>query len=116
MGKVELEILSIVWEKGEASSKDVYEQIRTKRETAYTTIMTMMGILYDKKLLSRHQKGRAYIYKALKKPSAVKKNLLSDTLERVFKGSRVDLVHNLVSDEKLSQTEIDELKEMINKL
>lgn len=116
MGKVELEILNIVWEKGEASSKDVYEHIREKRDTAYTTIMTMMGILYDKGYLDRSQKGRAYIYKAKKKPSTVRKNILTDTLQRVYKGSRVDLVHNLITDEKLSEKEIEELKKIINDL
>ena len=116
MGKVELEILSIVWEKGEASSKDVYEEIRKKRETAYTTIMTMMGILRDKKFLEYRKEGRAYIYKALKNPSDVKSNLLKDTLNRVFKGSRIELIQNLISDEEISLSEIDELKKMINKL
>ena len=116
MGKVELEILSIVWEMGEASSKDVYEEIRKRRETAYTTIMTMMGILKDKGFLESYKKGRAYIYKALKKPSHVKQSLLKDTLNRVFKGSRIALVQNLLSDENISDSEIDELKKLINKL
>ena len=55
--------MKIVWERDSATVRDVYEAILERRKVAYTTVMTMMKILEDKKYLKKTQVDRAYVYR-----------------------------------------------------
>ena len=61
----ELQIMKVVWERGSATVKDVCEVMSKRKPTAYTTILTLMGILEEKGALSHVRSGRAYLYKPL---------------------------------------------------
>ena len=63
LGSLEKEIMEILWKLKTASVRSVLNQLRKKREVAYTTIMTTMSRLHAKGVLKRHQDaGGAYIY------------------------------------------------------
>jgi BlaI family transcriptional regulator, penicillinase repressor len=49
----ELEIMKIVWQRDSATVRDVYEALLEHRKVAYTTVMTMMKILEQKKYLKK---------------------------------------------------------------
>ena len=56
--------MKVVWERESVTVRNVYEAILKKRKVAYTTIMTMMKILEQKKYLKKSQSKRAYVYRA----------------------------------------------------
>ncbi len=116
VGESEMEILHIVWERGEASVAEVHEQILTTRKVAYTTVMTIMKKLSDKGLLTYRKEGVSYIYSAAKPESEVKHGLLRNMLTKVFKGSHSEMVQSLVENESLSEAERREIEEAITKL
>jgi predicted transcriptional regulator len=58
----ELEIMKVVWERGSATVREVYEELLKQRKIAYTTVMTMMGILEQKGRLNKEVSERAYVY------------------------------------------------------
>ncbi|MEW6081360.1 MAG: BlaI/MecI/CopY family transcriptional regulator [Bacillota bacterium] len=62
LGDLEADVMETMWQMGECSVRDVYERMRLDKELAYTTVMTVMSRLSDKGLLSRRQRGKAYIY------------------------------------------------------
>src|SRR6266700_5628943 len=62
LGALEREVLSLVWERGDNTVRDVCE--RLEATVAYTTVMTTMDRLFKKRLLSRHKVGRAFVYSA----------------------------------------------------
>jgi predicted transcriptional regulator len=62
LGALEREVLSLVWEHGDTTVRDVCE--RLDAAVAYTTVMTTMDRLFKKRLLSRHKAGRAFVYRA----------------------------------------------------
>jgi predicted transcriptional regulator len=63
MGELEVEIMEVVWNSGQASVRDVLLRLKKKRKVAYTTVMTVMSRLHDKKILERNLNGSgAYIY------------------------------------------------------
>ncbi|SRR6266567_8268069 len=62
LGALEREVLSLVWERGDNTVRDVCE--RLEATVAYTTVMTTMDRLFKKRLLSRHKVGRAFVYRA----------------------------------------------------
>ena len=62
LGALEREVLSLVWERGGNTVRDVCE--RLEATVAYTTVMTTMDRLFKKRLLTRHKVGRAFVYRA----------------------------------------------------
>lgn len=62
LGPLETEIMEVVWELGEVTVRDVHRRLQSKREIAYTTVMTTLGRLADKGLLRRDEGQPAHHY------------------------------------------------------
>lgn len=83
----ELQIMRIVWRRGEATVRTVYEEVRQTRRIAYTTVMTTMSILERKKRLTKRLAGRAFIYASIGSQDQTIEELLREFVDRVFEGS-----------------------------
>jgi len=63
LGPLEAEVMWLVWQKGQATVKQIHRVLARKREIAYTTVMTTMSRLADKGIMSRTRRGMAYLYR-----------------------------------------------------
>lgn len=115
-GETEMEILHIVWGLGEASVAEVQAEILKKRKVAYTTVMTIMKNLNDKGYLKYRKDGVTFIYSAAQKPESVQSSLIDSMVNKVFKGSASALVQTLVTSEKLTEKEIEEIRKLIDNM
>ena len=111
----ELEIMKIVWQRGAATVRDVYEELLKNRKIAYTTVMTMMGILEQKGRLSKTQRDRAYVYTPTEPQGEVVGSMVHDFLKRVFDGSAKPLLVHLLESKDISQKELDEITRLAKK-
>jgi BlaI family transcriptional regulator, penicillinase repressor len=111
----ELEIMKIVWERDRATVRDVYESLLERRKIAYTTVMTMMNILEQKKYLRKSAEDRAYIYRPSKPKKQVIKGMVREFVDRVFNGSAEPLLVHLIEDRRLTDKDLDEITRMIRK-
>jgi predicted transcriptional regulator len=109
----ELEIMKVVWEFGTATVRDVYETMLTRRKIAYTTVMTMMKIMEDKKYLKRQLEGRAYVYEGTRPKKQMIREMVSEFINRVFNGSAEPLVAHLVEERRLSDKELKKITKII---
>jgi BlaI family penicillinase repressor len=109
----ELEIMKAVWETGPAKVRDVYERLRKKRQVAYTTVMTMMNILVDKKHLKKKTVGRVFHYEPTRPKEKVVSAMVQDFVGRVFDGSAQPLLLHLVEDRRLSESDLKEIEQLI---
>ncbi len=109
----ELEIMKIVWAREVATVRDVYEALLERRKIAYTTVMTMMKILEQKKYLRKNQEDRAYVYRPAKPKNQVIKGMVREFVNRVFNGSAEPLLVHLIEDRKLSEKDLEEIARMI---
>lgn len=116
LGETEMEILHHVWNLGEATVKDVMACILERRKIAYTTVMTIMKNLADKKYLKYRRSGAAFIYSAAINPELVRFGLVQNLVDKVFKGSPSELIQTLVKGEDLSEKNRKEIMALINKL
>ena len=116
LGETEMEILNHVWEMGEATVADVHERILQDRKVAYTTIMTIMKNLSDKKVLKYRKEGVTYVYSAAQEQENVQFDLIGTLIEKAFKGSPAALIQTLVKNEKLSDEEKQEIRNIIDGL
>jgi predicted transcriptional regulator len=110
----ELEIMKVVWQKGEATVRDVYESLRERRKIAYTTVMTMMKVLEGKGHLKKRQDDRAYVYKPTRPETAVVRGMVREFVDRLFDGSAHPLVVHLVKDRRLTRKELEGLARLID--
>ena len=116
LGDTELEILNEVWDRGESTVADIHEVILTRRDVAYTTIMTVMKNLSRKGYLSYRMDGRTFVYKAERTAEDVRTGLVRDLVQKAFKDSPLRMALTLVRDEELSADELAELKQAIARL
>lgn len=111
----ELEIMKVVWERERATVRDVYETLLEHRKIAYTTVMTMMKILEEKKYLKKTQEDRAYVYRPTKPKNQVIRGMVREFIDRVFNGSAEPLLAHLMEDERLEKKDLEEMARMIRK-
>src|SRR5271157_1528105 len=111
----ELEIMKVVWERESVTVRDVYEALLERRKVAYTTVMTMMKILEQKKYLKKTQSERAYVYRPAQPKGQVIGAMVREFVNRVFNGSAEPLLVHLVEEHKLSQKELAEIAELRRK-
>ncbi len=95
----ELQIMKVVWERGAATVKEVCEVISQRKTTAYTTILTLMGILEEKGALCHVRTGRAYLYKPLLSREQAVRNHIHDLVTRLFDGSPEKLIETVLQNE-----------------
>jgi predicted transcriptional regulator len=108
----ELEIMKIVWDRENATVRDVYEALLERRKVAYTTVMTMMKILERKKYLRKTLVDRAYVYKAAQPQRKVLGAMVREFVNRVFNGSAEPLLVHLVEEHKLSAEDLKEIADL----
>lgn len=112
----ELELMKIVWGHDEpVTVRDVYEELRTRRPVAYTTVMTSLKTLEQKGHLKATQQDRAYLYRPARPKHQVIGDMVRDFVDRVFNGSSRPLVLHLLEDNQLSETELREITRMLGK-
>ena len=113
-----LEIMKIIWDRGEVTVNDVFEAINAKRKEKLrrTTIQVQMGRLEDYGWLIHRKEGRTYFYSAAAGEQKTRQDILNDIKHRVFDGSRAELVKCLLEDEKIMPEEIQELRALLNKI
>ena len=68
--------------------------------------------MHAKGLVHRNQDGQAHVYEA-REPARMKRQLLGELVQRVFAGSASQLVLHLLEDEKATQEEIEEIRQML---
>jgi BlaI family transcriptional regulator, penicillinase repressor len=108
----ELEIMKIVWARGESTVRDVYEAMLEHRKVAYTTVMTMMKILEQKGYLVKKQVDRAHVYRAAQPQRQVVGAMVREFVNRVFNGSAEPLLVHLVEDNHLSARDLEEISKL----
>jgi predicted transcriptional regulator len=106
--------MKVIWEKGSATVRDVYEELLKRRKIAYTTVMTVMGVLEQKGRLKKAMSdSRAYVYTPVQSQSEVTKSMVRDFVGRVFNGMAKPLLVSMLEDGKITETELDELKKLL---
>ncbi len=113
MTEQELEIMKIVWERGSATVRDVYETMLAQRRIAYTTVMTMMKIMARKGYLEKRLRGRAFVYEPTQPKKQMLRGMVRDFVNRVFNGSAEPLLVHLVEDHRLSEKDLQKLVRLI---
>jgi predicted transcriptional regulator len=113
IGDLQLRILQILWEKGEAGVSDVHAALHAERGLAYTTIATMLRKMEGRGLVSHRDEGRAFLYRATVAADEVNRSMGSHFVEKLFEGSLADAVSHLLQTREARLDELDQIEKMI---
>jgi len=106
----ELEILQVIWKKGQCTVRDVHEELTKSKDAGYTTTLKLMQIMHDKGLVERDTTAKTHLYKALITREEAQKTALDKIISTVFKGSTSDLVIQALGNHRASKDEIDAIR------
>ncbi len=109
----ELAILQILWEKEQATVREVHEVLERHKDTGYTTTLKTMQIMAEKGLLSRDTSSRTHIYEPAITREKAQKQFLGKMIDGLFRGSAGRLVMGALDHEKLSREDIREIREYL---
>jgi BlaI family transcriptional regulator, penicillinase repressor len=102
----ELEVMHVFWQRGETTAAEARDVLAASGlDRTYTTIANLVRTLYDKGFLKQVNETRPFVYRPARSYKDVSGRLLVDLLERVFLGSRADLLYRLVEERKLTAKE-----------
>jgi BlaI family transcriptional regulator, penicillinase repressor len=111
----ELDLLKVLWERGPSSVREVYELLSRSEDLSFTTVQTMLQVMFDKGLVERELMGRSLIYTAKVKREEAERAMVSDLLERLFSGSAQQLLARALDVKKASPEELRAIQTLINK-
>src|SRR5687767_7841244 len=111
----ELEIMHVFWRHGEQSAAAVRERLAADGgpELAYTTVATLVRSVVDKGYRRQTNEQRPFVYRPLRTFRDVSKRILGDVVNRVFHGSRKELLLQLMEDEELTDAEREILERLV---
>ena len=110
----ELEVLQLFWKRGEITAQEARDALAAAGvDRAYTTVATLVRILADKGYLEQTTSERPFSYRAARTYEEVSRNLLGDLVERVFGGSREQLLVRLLDQKKLTAKERARLEQIL---
>lgn len=115
LAALQLAIMQVLWERGEATVAVVREALAGDRDLAHTTIATMLVKMERKGIVEHRAEGRAYIYRPRIQPSQVKTSMVTDLMERLFGGNLTEMMSHLLDDNDVSREELTRLKALISK-
>src|SRR3954468_20288167 len=107
----EIDLMEVLWERGPCLVADVRAAL--KDELAYTTVLTILRTLEAKGYVGHEQEGRGHRYFAAVKQTAAQKSALRHLTRKLFKGSAELLFLHLVSDQRLSERQIANMRRLL---
>jgi BlaI family transcriptional regulator, penicillinase repressor len=114
----ELEILQILWERGEATVREVHEELSKTKEAGYTTTLKLMQIMHEKGIVRRDESSRTHVYQPAVNKERTQKHLLSKMIDSLFGGSSTQLVLQALgnSEQKVSEAELNQIQNLLDNL
>ncbi len=113
--EVELEFMTLLWEHGNGSVRDVLANMEPERDLAYTSAATILRILEQKNFVTSEKNGKILIYRPILTKDVYQSRLLKNLSAKLFDNTPAALVARLVDDEDLSQDALEEIRALLGR-
>ncbi len=115
LGDLQLAIMRVLWQRGEAAVTAVHGDLREERGLAPTTIATMLVKMEKKGVVTHRGEGRKYLYSPAVTEDEVRRSMVSEMTEKLFQGNVTALVSHLLEDGDLEARQVAEIKNLIER-
>ena len=110
---LQLAIMRVLWERGEATAADVHEALRRARGLAPTTVATVLSRLEKKGVITHRAEGRQYFYRPAVSERDVRRSMVAGLTELLFEGDPAALVSHLITSRDVAPRDLQRVKELI---
>ena len=113
LADLQLAIMQVLWDRGEATVSDVREALKPGRNLAHTTIGTMLTRMKEAGQVAQREDGRANVYRARLRREQVQRSMVTDLTRRLFGGDVTEMMCQLLDGESVGPDELKQLKRLI---
>jgi predicted transcriptional regulator len=112
--ELQIALLRVLWERGEASVAEVWDALREERGLAQTTIATLLSRLERRGVVARRAEQRSFVYRAVVSEGDVRESMVGGLTERMFGGDVTALVNHLLTSREIAPGDLARLRAMID--
>ena len=114
LSDLQLAIIRVLWDKGEASALEVQAAIHRSRPLAITTVSTVLARLEKKGVVAHRADGRTFIYRARVSEQEMRRKAMSGVIRNLFRGNPAEVLGLILSERNVSEKEIDRMRSLID--
>lgn len=113
LSELQLELMRVLWTRGQASTAEVAEVLAQSRGLAHTTIATLLSRLEKRGVVASQRDGRQLVYRPLVAEGAVRRSMVSGLLGSLFGGDARALVAHLVREQDIAPGDLEQIKQLL---
>jgi predicted transcriptional regulator len=111
--EAELRLMRLLWARGESAVADLVQALPEDTPLAYTSVLTTIRILEQKRYVRHRKEGRAFLYSPCVAENEARRSEIQHLLQRFFENSRERMVLSLLSDAQATPEELERMKKAI---
>ena len=111
--ELELQVLSVLWDRGPSSVREILEVVPDGKTRAYTTILSVVQVMEKKGLVDHERRGQAYVYHAVAERQEVLQPMLKQLVHNVFGGSPAHALQCLLDSTSVDDVELAQIRKVI---
>ena len=113
LSDLQLAIIRVLWDKGEASAAEVQTALQRTRRLAITTVSTLLARLEKKGVVSHRADGRTFIYRSRVSELDMRRKAISGVIRNLFRGNPSEVVGQILSERDVSEEDLTRMRGMI---
>jgi BlaI family transcriptional regulator, penicillinase repressor len=115
MGRVQLKIMQVLWQRGRANAREITETLSRAEPIAHSTVQTLLRKLEAKGAIAHDVEDRTFVFYPQVQEDKVKRGAVHDLVNRVFDSSVAELVSYLLQNERVPREELGRIRKLIDR-
>ena len=114
ISEAELEVMQVLWAKGESTSLEIISEVKKKKEWKNNTIMTLVSRLVNKEFIDVIREDKSLlIYKPKVSEYDYKSKETNNFIEKLYNGSINNMLVAFAKSKKLSKKDLEDLMKLV---
>ena len=114
ISEAELEVMQVLWQKGESTSLEIISEVKKKKEWKNNTIMTLVSRLVNKEFIDVIREDKSLlIYKPKVSEYDYKSKETNNFIEKLYNGSINNMLVAFAKSKKLSKMDLEDLIKLV---
>jgi predicted transcriptional regulator len=111
--ELQIAVMRVLWDRGEASAAEITEALRDDRGLAYTTVATVLSRLEKRGIVGHETRQRQYVFRALVSEAEVRHSMVQEMTERLFQGDVAEMMSHLLTGREVSPGDLERMKALL---
>ncbi|MHC4539866.1 MAG: BlaI/MecI/CopY family transcriptional regulator [Planctomycetota bacterium] len=110
---LEMQILSVLWDRGASTAREVLEAMPDGKQRAYTSVLSVMQVMEKKGLLKHTNRGVAHVYSPAVNKSKIIQPFIRRLVNEVFGGRPSAMMQALLTETAVNDVELTQIQKLL---